>query len=107
MEFLKDETKAAIAGDPFAVRAIETARLFIYLEYRNWEKISREGKILFVNEPAWLTYLALSVLLGKAPENIPDVADATIRLGGVEMKAKFIDELASAVSKGHAKAVQP
>ncbi len=85
-------TVSAIKADEFARKAIEAARELLYIHFRDWETLHREGKIIFTNEEAMVTYMCLSVLLDTEEE--PNLGpDARVNVGGVMLKVSTIKML--------------
>lgn len=94
MKYVDPKTVAAIKADEFATKAIESARLLIYLQHRSWDRIHPDGKLIFDNDEAGISYAALSGLLDT--QEPPEVADARVNVGGVNLSVGAIDALQAA-----------
>lgn len=97
MDSVKMTTLMEIQGDDFAKRTLELARTFLYANYRNWNAISQTGRIPFTSEEAMTLYGALSVLLQT--NELPDVGDLKVNVGGHMMAAKNVEMLQGAFKK--------
>lgn len=98
MEMPTDEMLAAMRGNEFVAKALESIRSLIYVHFRDWDRIGRSGRIPFTEENAKTAYDVLSYLLGTV--EVPDVGDGKVRIGGgPQLSMKSIEMLQAAFAK--------
>lgn len=90
MSGLKPETVKAILADEFATATIKAAIEMLLIHARDWETISRSGKIRFVDEQSAIAYAAMQTLINQTEE--PSI-DATVVVSGQRIQASALQEL--------------
>lgn len=95
MNSLKPETVAAIKADEFASKTIEAVIELVYLHWRDWNVVTRTGKIPFTDDNAAVAYLALCMLVDRTQR--PDV-DAEVRVGATMMPVGAVHALDESLS---------